>query len=1055
MAFDQFKEQLLSSGLINQKSFEELLKSIPQDQCLTEEELARELHQAKLFTKYQLQLISQGMGQLLAFGDYVLQERIGSGGMGTVYRAIHTKMNRAVAIKILNPRVSSIPSLLERFDREVRATAKLQHLNIVHAYDAGEHNRAHFLVMELVEGVDLNRVIAERGPLSVPHALECVTQVAEGLKYAHAQGMVHRDVKPSNILLSRSGVVKLSDMGLVRVSSDWDQSDIEKFTEDLSRTGVLMGSVNFMSPEQAMDSRDVDERSDIYSLGATLYFLLTGKTMFSAATATKTILAMQTDSPPSIQAVRDDLNSNLEAVYLKMVARDPEDRYLTMGHVLDALKECAETKSPEAQRPQSNAARSRISDPDIFNTDLSLDYWTEREKKLAGKQQSVNVLDEESIHEETDDPTLMQMLPEKSDKATFESSILERVTRSNQRAMRTIIVLLSLVTVYFFARSLVQDAASVISANNNSSSSPPRVELPPTLWELLPDVEEELWTALHPEPVDLDTDVTFDVQSNGFVFVKGEQSKTNRYSFTAHLDTTQITGVRLEVLPNSDDPDETLAPHEEGFRLTGIEMQTSSSNAGVQNEAMFHGAYTDYCPSLTREHESLSVSHVIDGNPETAWGVGTRFLLPHWAVFVTDPKTVSTNTNQVTISLEFGEDSHPFKKFRRFRILVTDKPQPMLQEMIREGNLSDAEKRAAAYLIHESPREASDLLQAEGEIEKFVSGTRLLLLTIAFQDQLLMGPARKTSEELAQWMKTDRTGHPLFLSLAENVLLETAAWDPNEIDQILEVSKLEYKIAAWTDKIRQNPMSPNTYYLRRRASAHARLGHWNRAASDFLKASKTSRVGGKCYREALVALVLCNDIEHFRELGKSLSEEETAPEQGVTCTQLLCRAILTHPDGGQYVENMVHVLDRELPQLSHGASKLPATLATRGLSHYRMSEYEKALLSVNQCLKLLDNMDERSRQKLDSTRALALAIRSLVLLELVNSSEAAISLQEASQLIPSDWKKIIDPDEVDAVIHESEEFDLDWVIAAILLREATAKVEGTRLHFENDDSLAL
>ncbi|HUG20549.1 MAG TPA: serine/threonine-protein kinase [Planctomycetaceae bacterium] len=1067
MSFNQFRERLLSSGLITQKSFDEFLASCTEDQCATAEDLARELLNAKLLTKYQLQLISQGMGQLLSFGDYVLQERIGSGGMGTVYRAVHTKMNRAVAIKILNPKLSSNPSLLERFDREVRATAKLQHLNIVHAYDAGEYNRAHFLVMELVEGVDLNRVIAEKGPLSVTHALECITQVAEGLKYAHAQGIIHRDVKPSNILLSRSGVIKLSDMGLVRVSCDWDDSDIARLNANLSRTGLLMGSVNFMAPEQAMDSRDTDERSDIYALGATLYFLLTGQTMFSADTATKTILALQTSTPPSIRTLRDDVGDELDAVYLKMVARHPDDRFRTMGHVLDAIRKFNESNSAEGTLSAPEAPATSLSKSHIFDSDLSQDFWVERAEQRVMERsqlkQSVNVLDDDSDHEESNDPTLMQMLPVKTDSREnkpdseyLDSSILlKQVTRSNQLAMLAVIVPLSLAMIYFLLRSFQQTPASALQSNASQSRSANQAPRSVELRELLPDLDEEVWTVLIPEQLTTESGAKIEADRDGVIVVTGAGGKSDRYTLSSTFDAQRVTGVRLEVIPPRD-ASGADDPSAGEFHLTEFALQTHSDAALSSTlPARFRAAYADDYQSRSSTGEPLFVTNVLDGNSESAWGVGSRFRLPHWVIFETAPHSVSSITKAVTMSLASGDRDGTADRLRRFRILVTDKPRPMLQEMIRKGNLSDVEKRAAAYLILGNPREASDLLQtavAEGNPD---SGTRLTLLAIALHEQLLIGPARKTAEKLATWLGENRTGHSQLLSLAENVLVEVGGLDHQETGQILDGSKLESQVAAWTAKLQEMPFAQSEHSLRRRAETYARLGQWKKAAADYLKISRSGEPGEIVSRQTLVALALSNDAESYRDFCRFLSEKYAERELDTVSAQRLCEGLLLRPDGSAFAGKFVEILARESPQTPENFRAIPVLLATRGLAYYRVHQPQEALNIVNRAIGEIDSRDEPDRRNQAPIRALALTVRSLALQELGNSSEAATSLHEARALIPSLWRKIVDPAQTEAVIFEREEFDWDWLIAAILLREAETSGSEQQSDAKQNDALAL
>jgi serine/threonine protein kinase/tetratricopeptide (TPR) repeat protein len=1062
VSVDQFREQLLGSGLITQKNLDEFLATLTDEQRSSAELLARELLQAKLLTKYQLQLISQGMGQLLSFGDYVLQERIGSGGMGTVYRAIHTKMNRSVAIKILNPKLSSNPALLDRFDREVRATAKLQHINIVHAYDAGEFNRAHFLVMELVDGVDLNRVIAEKGPLSVRHALECIRQVAEGLKYAHSQGIIHRDVKPSNILLSRAGVIKLSDMGLVRVSQDWDDSDVRQFQANLSRTGLVMGSVNFMAPEQAMDSRETDERSDIYSLGATLYYLLTASTMFNADTATKTILAMQTAATPSLRDVREDVSEKLDAVFRKMVARQPRNRFATMGHLLDAIKQCGEVENASASPPRNKGALPPVPGSLLGDSSLSQDYWGRADDPASGEpspaSRSINVLDDDSFDETSDQETLFQMMPGKNGAEFMESSILQEVTRWHRRAMLIAIIPLSIATIYFFARSLQQFPGSGSGyASSGFASAPSAREA--ELRELLPDLDEKLWSLVVPAKPASGADAPFEVNDHGTILMTPASLNQNRLVVTAPLKASRITGVRLELIPPTGDPGETAESAAHRFQLTNLELRThSKSSKGSKSPpvaARFRAAFTDDYLSSGPAGDPLLVSHAIDGNPATGWGVGPRYHLPHWAVFVTDPDSVSSRTNQIVLSLEFADHEGESALPRRFRILVTDKPHPMLQEMVRRGNLSDVEKRAAGYLIRGNPREASDLLQSAREHGAVESGPRLILLAMALQDQLLIGPARKACGELARWLRENRTGHPLLLSLAEHVLVTIDGWDEKDLEQLLAGSKLEYQIVAWTAKLNEATPAESEFYLRRRAEAHARLGQWKRSAADALKVASSASVDDQLQLQSLISLIASGDWENYREHCRLLAEWNARPAEEATFASPLCQGFLLHSEGVPFAEHCLRGLDRELARIEVDDPNRLMLLTLRALADYHAGQPRQALEAVRRALDTIDDRDDATRPRLAAIRALSLAVRARASLELGNFGEASAALREADALVPAAWKRILDPALVDQVIPESEPFDWDWVVAALWVRDGEHALSASRRDFDNDDSRAL
>lgn len=274
---------------------------------------------------------------LLSYGTlgvYQLLEKLGQGGMGKVYKARHQKLNRIVAIKVLPDEAADLSRALRRVEREMQVIGALDHPNIVRAMDAGEVDGTHFLVMEFVDGQDLSRLLKDDGPLPVAEAVDCIRQAAVGLAYAHHQGVVHRDVKPANLLLDTDGIVKILDLGLARL-----ESEIVQHTTDmlLTRTDQVMGTFDYMSPEQAVQTRDVDHRTDIYSLGCTLYTLLTCKPLFSSNTPVEKVMAHRSQPPPRLRSERSDVPETLEAVFQKMVAKKPADRYATMDEVIAAL----------------------------------------------------------------------------------------------------------------------------------------------------------------------------------------------------------------------------------------------------------------------------------------------------------------------------------------------------------------------------------------------------------------------------------------------------------------------------------------------------------------------------------------------------------------------------------------------------------------------------------------------------------------------------------------------------------------------------------------------
>lgn len=267
-----------------------------------------------------------------SLGDYQILERIGGGGMGTVYKALHQRMGRTVAIKVLRAEIQRDPELLRRFDREVRTVARLNHPNIVAALDAREDQGIHYLVTEYVAGSDLEQLVRRNGPLPLKTALESILQAARGLESAHALGIIHRDIKPANLLRDQSGIVKILDMGLARFDAMEDAPGTQ-----LTKSGMVMGTAHFMAPEQARDTRSADTRSDLYSLGCTLYYLLTGKVIFEAATSIDTILSHINQPAPSL-AETANLPEAIDSLFQKLVAKDPQDRFQSASELIAALK---------------------------------------------------------------------------------------------------------------------------------------------------------------------------------------------------------------------------------------------------------------------------------------------------------------------------------------------------------------------------------------------------------------------------------------------------------------------------------------------------------------------------------------------------------------------------------------------------------------------------------------------------------------------------------------------------------------------------------------------
>jgi serine/threonine-protein kinase len=343
LSTEKFIEVVRRSGLIEEERLNAALESLSAEPIANADgsgsnneadetqRLVKHLIDLKLITPWQSDQLLKGKHKGFFLGKYKLLGHLGTGGMSSVYLAEHLLMQRRVAIKVLPQSRVEDTSYLARFRREAQAAAALDHRNIVRAFDIDNEGKHHYIVMEYVEGRDLQNVVKGDGPLDYNRAAEYIRQAAEGLQHAHDANLIHRDIKPANLLVDNKGVVKVLDMGLARFTDETTSSLTIAHDEN------VLGTADYLAPEQAKNSHSVDYRADIYSLGCTLYYALTGHPPFRDGSLTERILKHQKEAPPSILLDRPDAPKELIEVCSRMMAKQPSARFQSAGEVATTL----------------------------------------------------------------------------------------------------------------------------------------------------------------------------------------------------------------------------------------------------------------------------------------------------------------------------------------------------------------------------------------------------------------------------------------------------------------------------------------------------------------------------------------------------------------------------------------------------------------------------------------------------------------------------------------------------------------------------------------------
>ncbi|MCW8132235.1 MAG: serine/threonine protein kinase, partial [Planctomycetota bacterium] len=324
-------EVAVEHGFMSQAQLDEALQVQAKLQELgVPEDLPAILRKRGFLTEDQVSACKKALNPKRVLAGFEIIEAVGKGAMGAVYKARQISMDRIVALKILPQDLAKDPTFKERFIREARASGKLDHLNIVHGIDVGEERGITYFAMEFVDGTTIKRRLKKEGALPWEEAVRVVLQIADALAYAWKHGIIHRDIKPDNIMMGKDGVAKLCDLGLAKELHSAEESG-------LTQSGQAVGTPHYISPEQAKGRKDIDTRADIYSLGATMYHMLAGRVPFEESNSTAVMVMHVTDEAPSPRDIKVDVPADLELIVAKAMAKEPKDRYSDPAHLAEDL----------------------------------------------------------------------------------------------------------------------------------------------------------------------------------------------------------------------------------------------------------------------------------------------------------------------------------------------------------------------------------------------------------------------------------------------------------------------------------------------------------------------------------------------------------------------------------------------------------------------------------------------------------------------------------------------------------------------------------------------
>ncbi len=604
-----------------------------------------------------------------AVGPYTIDRLIGRGGMGHVFLGKHQRMGREVAIKIFAIDAKTTPRAVRRFQREVKATAALQHPHIVSAFDAGEVDDLLYIAMQYIDGWDLSSYVQEFGPLDYPKAVNFILQAAWGLSHAHQNSLIHRDVKPGNLLIDKSDHLRILDLGLAR----FVDAASPKNTSLTSDSDLFAGSAEFMAPEQSLDFRSADHRSDIYALGCTLHYLLTGKNVFQGNSTVQYIIAHREGEIPSLGDTTSDAPAALDAIFRKMIEKEPEDRYQSMLEVIQALEEFLINAGHEDAIPRQ-----------------SLPEHAQSVSSLATKLPATRLKPSDDASRDTvNEMDLTQAVP------SGRTTAAQRASRLWAIGLTVAACVLAVGIYYGWGGSRPTEPLSDVDAMVLRNT-------PKVAWSRLTPTR---WKASH------GTELT--VLEDQSILASGLHLPNETYSVAYAPSEGKIAAIKLDALLDPSLPASGPGRSDIGdFHLDAVRIYRSDASGMI---TPYRGGMHAFCDSQSTSPTTNGVYGLVSPMVPLNWQMYASAGHPNQAVLTLDPPLEILPGGQLVIQLQHCNynDNSSFN-LGRFAISTTSTAYPYqpvhLIKAIQSGAITGSVAKAAALLLDGRPNEAHDHL---------------------------------------------------------------------------------------------------------------------------------------------------------------------------------------------------------------------------------------------------------------------------------------------------------------------------------------------------------